>query len=222
MRACSPISIPHLIAPLLPESAQRWLAQLTWNKPPVAQARAALVLPAWTNLDHAIDWRAQVLPSLQLRGELNLALGGSFREVAVSALHSHFAYSNMCLELPDLVVERPEGRLRAAHHADERTRAFYWRIDSTLDVGVLRPLLAPSTRCAFDLFSFTQPPIISAEIWGCGLDPARTGVKGRVAMTNFTFRGESVAALPPRSNTPTNCCGHLARGCSGAAGVASK
>jgi hypothetical protein len=62
-------------------------------------------------------------------------------------------------------------------------------------VGALRPLLDPSTRCAIDLFSFTQPPVISAEIWGCGLDPARTGVKGRVAMTNFTFRGESVGGF---------------------------
>src|SRR5208283_4277039 len=40
---------PHKLAPFLPESAQRSLAQFVWDQPPVLSVQAALVLPAWTN-----------------------------------------------------------------------------------------------------------------------------------------------------------------------------
>ena len=37
--------------------------------------------------------------------------------------------------------------------------------------------------------------MIGVEIWGRGHEPERTGIKGRVALTNFTFRGESASGL---------------------------
>jgi len=184
---------PHQIAPLLTEGARRWLAPYAWEKPPQLKGEVSLVLPAWTNRQP--DWRAEVQPTLQLQGEFKIEHGGAYQGVPVTTAQSHIYYSNLVWRLPDLRVTRPEGRLDAVHEEDDRTRDYYFRICSTLDVRVLRPLLEPGQQRGLDYFTFTEPPVIDAEIWGRGHEPERTGIKGRVALTNFTFRGESASGL---------------------------
>ena len=152
-----------------------------------------LVLPAWTNREP--DWRAEVQPTLRLQGEVKLEHGGAYRGVEVSALQSHVSYSNLVWRLPDLTVLRPEGTLEAALEADERTGDFYARVSSTLDPRIVRPLLDAEQQKGLDLVTFTNPPVIGAEIWGHAHEPERTGLKARVALTNFTFRGESASGL---------------------------
>ena len=111
---------------------------------------------------------------------------------------THFIYSNQCWRLPDLTVTWPEGRLEAEHLANDRTRDYYWRLTSTADLRRLRPLLDSNAQHVFDFFTFTQPPLIQAEIWGRFHDHERLGFKGRVEATNFAFRGLSVAGLQTR------------------------
>jgi hypothetical protein len=41
----------------------------------------------------------------------------------------------------------------------------------------------------------TQPPIIEAEVRGQFQNQERTGINGRVALTNFTFRGQTFSSL---------------------------
>ena len=99
------------------------------------------------------------------------------------------------LALPDLTILRPEGMLEAAMEGDERTGDFYARVSSTLDPRMVRPLLDEEQRQGFDLLTFTNPPVVAAEVWADANELERTGVKGRVALTNFTFRGESANGL---------------------------
>jgi len=184
---------PHKLAPGLSEWARRWLGQFAWTEPPRLKADLAMILPAWTNRQP--DWRSEVQPTLSLQGEFDLNHGAACRGVPVSTAHSHFSYSNSVWRLPDLTVTRPEGRLQAAHRADDRTGDYYWRISSTLDPAILRPLFDSNIDNPVDLFSFTQPPVIDVEVWGSFHDPGRLGLKGRVALTNFTFRGESATGF---------------------------
>jgi len=184
---------PHKIAPLLSESAQRSLALLSWQEPPQLKGSLSLVLPAWTNRQPA--WSAEVLPTLRLEGECRLEHGGAYRDVAVSAVQAHVLYSNRVWRVPDLKIARPEGRLEAVHETDEHTGDFCFHIDSTLDVGALRPLLEPEAQKGLGYFTFTEPPVLEAEIRGNWHDVERIGIQGRVALTNFTFRGESVSAV---------------------------
>ena len=184
---------PHEIAPLLGDDAQRGLAPYAWVKPPQLKGEVSLVLPAWTNRQP--DWSAEVQPTLQLQGEFKFEHGGSFRGVSVTTAQSHIYYSNLVWRLPDLRVTRPEGQLDAVCQEDDRTKDFYFRICSTLDVTVLRPLLEPDQQAGLDYFTFTDPPVLDVEIWGRGHELERTGIKGRVALTNFTFRGESASGL---------------------------
>lgn len=182
---------PHELEPLLREPARHLLEQATWHLPPKVEAKASLILPAWTNRQP--DWRAQVQPTLRLQGEINLERGGAFRTVPVAAFHSHFSYSNLLWRLPDLTVRRPEGRIEAFHESGEQ--AYYWRIHSTVDVNSLRPLLQTNGQRGLDLFSFSRPPVIDVELRGRGGDFDHLGAQGRVALTNFTFRGQSFASF---------------------------
>ena len=184
---------PHNLAPLLPENAQRLLDQLSWPKAPQLSADLSATLPAWTN--PAPDWRAEVQPTLQLLGEVNFTEGASYRQVQVGSARSHFIYSNQCWHLPDLTLTRPEGCLQAEHLSNEATKDFYWRISSTLDPSIVRPLLDQSTQTAFDLIAFSQPPAFDAEIRGRWNDTERTGLVGRLALTNVTFRGQTIKSI---------------------------
>jgi len=184
---------PHQLAPVLTEGAKRWLAPYSWVQPPELKGDVSLVLPAWTNREP--DWRAEVQPTLQLQGQFKLAQGGTYRGIPVSTAQAHIYYSNLVWRLPDLTVTRPEGRLDAVHEEDDRTKDFYFHIYSTLDVRALRLLLDPAQQRGLDYFTFTEPPVIDVEIRGHAHEPERTGIKGRVALTNFTFRGESASGL---------------------------
>jgi hypothetical protein len=184
---------PHTVSSLLTEDARRWLADYSWNVPPALQAEVGLVLPAWTNRQP--DWRAEVQPTLQIAGQFKLDQGGAYRSIPVATAQSHFVYSNMSWHLPDLVVTRPEGRIEAEHWADDRTREYHWRLATTIDPLSVRPLLDTNQQRGLDLFTFPQPPAIEAQIWGRWHAQQRIGIQARVALTNFTFRGETASSL---------------------------
>jgi len=127
-----------------------------------------------------------------MEGDLTLNQGGAFRGIDFGAARSHFTYTNMVWCLSDLFATRPEGRIQAFHLSNDRTKDFYWRIASTLNPATVRTLLEPQQQRGLDFFTFTQSPFINGEIWGRWHEPERTGFKGRIAITNFSFRGERV------------------------------
>ncbi len=176
------------ISPFLTEGGRHWIQQFSWDKPPFAEGDGSLVLPAWTNRQP--DWRGEVLPTLSLQGDFK-ADNAAFREVPVISAHSHFSFTNMAWNLPDLVAVRPEGTIELVHMSDELTKRFYFRVHSTIDVMAARPLLETNTQHGLDLLQFTNPPVIDAEIWGRWHEPEETGGRAHVVLSNFTFRGES-------------------------------
>lgn len=176
------------ISALLTEKSRHWLAQYSWEEPPELEAEGALILPEWTNRHP--DWRLEVKPTVRLSGHFRIG-DCAFRGVQASTAEAHFVYSNEIWCLPDLVVTRPEGRLDLAHESNERTRDYYFRVHSTIDVRAWRPLLEPRQQHALDLLGFSQPPVIDGEVRGRWYEHERIGAKGRVALTNFTLRGES-------------------------------
>jgi hypothetical protein len=184
---------PNRFAPLLAEAGRQWLARIAWNSPPVLNAEATLTLPAWTNRQP--DWVTDIQPTLTLQGEFGLPQGGAYRGVEIAAAHAHFSYSNQCWLLPDLVIDRPEGRITVEHRADDRTQQFYWHVHGTADVNIFRPALDVEARRGLDFFTFTQPPVVDAEIRGRLNHLESIHLQGHVELTNFTFRGESINGL---------------------------
>src|SRR5205085_1784036 len=75
------------------------------------------------------------------------------------------------------------------------TSDFYCRLRSTIDPFFAQPLFGQSAKPAFDLFSFSAPPVLDLLIRGRldELDPL--SIQGRVAISNFTFRGQAISAV---------------------------
>jgi len=184
---------PRQLASVLPESATQWVAQVAWTQPPRLSADVALVLPAWTNREP--DWRAEIPPAIRVEGQLQAPEGGAWKGVSVSGLQSHFSYSNQCWRLSHLRLTRPEGQLLASYSDDALTKQFYLRVAGSVDPRAARPLLGRGEQNALDFFTFTQPPVIEAEARGRRNDAKQLGIRGQVALTNFTFRGESASSL---------------------------
>jgi hypothetical protein len=177
---------PHRLGPLLPPAAVRWLSQFTWTNPPVASAQASLRFPPWPR--RGVDWKKEVLPTLELFGQFEMANGGTYRGLVASSAKGHFSYSNQVWHLPDLRLASGDRGVELEHRADERSRDYYWHIHSGLDPNIVLPLLGPEVKKVFDLISLTTPPTLEAELWGNYEDAARTGVRGHITLTNFSFR----------------------------------
>jgi hypothetical protein len=184
---------PHWIEPLFTKEMRGWLAKCSWELPPEFKVEAFLTVPPW--VDPGTNWPETMLASLQMAGEFNFANGGAFEAVSFTSARSHFTCTNLFVALPDLRVTRPEGWIEAALSADQPSQDFQVHLRSTVDPNFLRPLFPSREQKGFEYFTFTQPPDLDLEVHGQGQDPERLGVKGHVALTNFTFRGESVAGL---------------------------
>jgi hypothetical protein len=101
----------------------------------------------------------------------------------------------MVWHLPDLLVQRPEGRLAASFAANDRTRDYYLRIHSTVDPKIIRPLLGTNDTEALDLAQFSSPPEIEAELWGNFSDFNKLGARALARATNFSFRSQSASRV---------------------------
>lgn len=178
---------PQRLLPWLPEKARERLSKFSWAAPPRLSGRGAVVLPACTN--RRPDWRAEAQPKLELAGEFELT-HAAYLGVPVRRARGQFFYSNEVWRLPELEVLRPEGALRLEHVADDRTRDFFWRVEGVFDPRAVRPLLKPGDAEDLDLLSCAQPPVLSGEIRGRWQQRERLGFHGRVALTNFSVRGE--------------------------------
>lgn len=180
------------IAPLLTTNAQRWLRQFSWETPPKVTVQGRLVLPSWTNREP--KWNRDVAPTIELSGAF-VGSNGAFRKVPVTSAQSHFTLTNLCWQLPDLTVLRPEGAARLAYRGDMRTQEFSWDVTGSINPSAFRPLLDPPQQKALDYFAFDLPPHFQGQIWGRWHDRGRLGFRGTVAATNFTFRGENCSAF---------------------------
>lgn len=182
----------HRILPLLPRVAQDWLRKFTWATPPALDCDVALRLPEW--IDRPADWLLEMRPSLQLAGALAVT-NGTYLDLHVDWVTTHFSYSNLAWQVPDFELGRPEGRLRVSHRGNEPKQEYYFQVHSSLDPQLVLPLLGAEVRRGIDLCEFGQPPVIDGELFGRWPDPQSLGFRGHVALTNFAFRGQHVDAI---------------------------
>ena len=188
----------HAYETLLTPAAQHWLGQYGWssNRPPQIQGSLALTWSAWTN--RYPDWRGEVLPTLTLAGHVN---GGpfSFRGISGDQAQGDFNYTNHIWRVAKMTATRGEGEVAFAYEGDEISHAYHFRLKSTLDPKIIRPLLEPERqRQVLDEFEFTSPPKIVGDVWGEWKAREKTGFELQIATTNFVFRGEAIEAINGR------------------------
>lgn len=180
------------LSPFLTEKSREWLAKFEWNNAPQLHAAGALVLPPW---DAAVtNWQAEVRPTLKLAGQVAITNGG-YQGIHLDWVTSRFSYTNMTWWIPDLEAGRPEGGLSLSHIANDATRQYYFKIHSSIDPQAVLPLLDAGVRRGFDLCEFGVPPVVDGELWGRWYDHDSVGFRGRVALTNFAFRGQTTDAI---------------------------
>jgi hypothetical protein len=179
----------HAIAALLTEKTRERLADFSWIQPPSLQGRGSLILPAWTNREP--DWRDEVQPTIQLNGELAVT-NGVFSGVAIDSARTHFSYSNLLWQLPDLAVVKSKSRLKLSGGEDDATKDYHWHIRGVLDPEAARPFLTTSNAVrGFGVVNFTEPLALDVEVSGRLYDYDSIAASGRVALTNFAVRGQA-------------------------------
>jgi hypothetical protein len=183
----------HVIGALLTEKTRERLAEFSWTQPPSLRANGSLVLPAWTN--HEPDWRAEVQPTINLNGEFTFE-NATVLGARTDWVHAHFSYSNLVWQLPDLAVVQAKTRFTLSGGEDDRTRIYRWHIRGTFDPETLRPFLTTSNAVrGLSHFTFTKPLALEADMTGHLYDYDSIVVDGRVALTNFTLRGQAADSV---------------------------
>jgi hypothetical protein len=180
---------PRAIAGLLTEKVRARFAEISWTQPPSLQAGGSLILPAWTNAPP--DWRGEVLPTVQLNGEMSLA-NVAFRGAAIDSAQTHFSYSNRVWQLPDLALAQGKTKLELSGGEDGATKNFRAHIRGAVDPETIRPFLTASNSSRFfEIVKLSEPLALDVEAGGNLQAFESVAAGGRVALTNFSIRGET-------------------------------
>ena len=183
----------HAVAAWLTDKTRERLAEFSWTQPPALRAAGSLVLPAWTNRQP--DWRDEVQPTIRLNGELAFT-NGTVSGVAIDSAAAAFSYSNLVWQVPALAIAQSKTRLEISGSENDATRDYHWRVRGALDPECLRPFLTASNAArGFSIVQFSAPVNLDAEVWGRLYDYDGIGATGRVALTNFTLRGQSMDSV---------------------------
>jgi hypothetical protein len=183
----------HAVAALLTEKTRERLAEFSWTQPPWLRAGGSLILPAWTNRQP--DWRGEVQSTVRLGGELAFTNGTAFG-AKIDAAGTHFGYSNLVWQLPDLAIAQAKTRLELEGGEDDATKHYRWHIRGAFDPETLRPFLtASNTARGLDHFKFTGPAAVDFEARGRLYDYGSIEAAGRAALTNFAIRGQTADSV---------------------------
>ena len=180
----------HAVAALLTEKTRARLNDFVWKQPPSLRAGGSLVLPAWTNQQP--DLQTEVQPTIRLAGELAFT-NGSMNGMALDLVRTHFSYSNLVWQLPDLALAQSQTRLDISGTENDATREYRWHVRGALDPESLRPFLTDSNAArGLDRFTFTGPAHLDTVVSGRLFDYDSIGAGGCAALTNFTVSGHPV------------------------------
>jgi hypothetical protein len=180
----------HAVDGLLTDRTRERLADFSWTRPPLLRAGGSLVLPAWTNRQP--DWRGEVQPTIQLTGELAFTNGVAFG-ANIDLANALFSYSNLVWGLPDVTVARLKTRLEISGTEDDATKDYRWHLNGEFDPECLRPFLATSNAAhGLEIVRLTESVHLDADVRGRLYDYDGISATGRVALTNFTVRGQSM------------------------------
>ena len=179
----------YRIQHLLDANTQRELSRFTFNALPKARASVAVVLPSWTN--RAPDWKA-VGDSVTLAAHVD-SPGGAYRGGTYLEASTDLTLTNGVLRLPNLWARRPEGEVHLAYTVNPRSREYHWAGRANVFPHAIEPLLdRVEAKRILTNFTFTVPPQVEGEVWGCWGARQDVGFRATATATNFVLRGEQV------------------------------
>lgn len=179
----------HAADALLTGKTDDRLAEFSWPQPPALRFTGSLILPAWTNSQP--DWNGEVRPTMRLDGELAFT-NGTVLGAPIDSVQTHFSYLDLVWQLPDLAVAQAKTRLAISGYEDDATKDYRWQIRGLVDPDVARPFLTESNAArGFKIVKLSEPLALDAVVAGRLYDYDSIAVDGRVAVTNFTVRGET-------------------------------
>ncbi|HEY4415187.1 MAG TPA: hypothetical protein VGO57_05800, partial [Verrucomicrobiae bacterium] len=184
---------PHLLADWLTVKAREQLASVLWTRPPDLRIGGSLQLPPWT--DTSVDWRTEIAPTVQLKGELafsNAVVAGA----TLDSLQTQFTYANQFWNLNDFELAQGRTRLRFDGEADEKSENFKGHLRGAVAPAGARPFLTASNLVNyFDRFHFDEPLALDVALQGNWRDWNGLGVAGGLALTNFSVTGTGTNRL---------------------------
>jgi len=184
----------HAVAALLTEKTRDRLAEISWIQPPQIHATGALQLPAWTN--GAADWRADIEPSVRLRGELAFTNALADGVAPLDSVRTHFTYTNLIWSLPDLEIINGRTRLSLNIEECEMTKNFRCRIAGEFDAASVKPFLMTSNAVrGYGHLNFTEPLELNLDVTGSLREFEQLAATGHIALNHFAIRQQTVDRL---------------------------
>ncbi|MDX1952387.1 MAG: hypothetical protein SFY81_09385, partial [Verrucomicrobiota bacterium] len=175
----------HQAGDVMDKTVRNWLDQFKWEQPPEIEVAMGMRFPEWEN--PRPNWREEVMPTFTLAGSLTIT-NGTFYKIPASISATEFSLTNFLWMVPRLVISRPEGNLIVSYEGDLKTSRFDWKIDSSIDITALSPLIKNKEgKIALQRAEFSVPPKIVASIHGRWDDESSLAATGTVIATNFVY-----------------------------------
>jgi hypothetical protein len=175
------------IETLLTPKSRAWLDQFAWERPPAVAMTGTLTLPAWTNRQP--DWAAEVKPTVRLAGRVAVT-NLTYRGIHANRATTSLAYTNHLWQLPELVIERPEGTLRVTLASHELSHAYRIAVRGPFDPRALADQFDAAGKRGLGYLAADTAPHLDAEITGHWYQRDTIAAHGFVTWTNLSYRGQ--------------------------------
>ncbi|MFM1768564.1 MAG: hypothetical protein RJA22_1093 [Verrucomicrobiota bacterium] len=187
---------PHAWAGLLPPAVRPWLAAYVSEEPLAVEATASAALPDWGAPSR--EWRHAIQSTLAVSTRLR-AGAGSFRDIPFHQANAMGHYADGHWSVPEFRLQAPGGTLTADARGELASRRFQANLTSALNPAALRAgCPEPFRRQILDLFAFSTPPVVRADVQGTWGDWSRLAATGEGAVTNLAVRGQTFSSASAR------------------------
>jgi hypothetical protein len=111
-------------------------------------------------------------------------------------LRTGFSYTNQFWTLSGLELAQGRTRLEFDGETSDATENFIGHLRGTFDATSVRPFLTTSKAVkGIEILSLSEPLVFNLNAAGNWLDPGTLMATGRVAMTNFSIRGQAADSV---------------------------
>ena len=183
---------PQAVVNWLPDHARAALAKISWSRPPLLRVNGELQLPPWTNF-YASDWRLG--PTVSVNGTLAFT-NATAAGVKLDSVSTHFSYADLIWDLPDFLAVQGRTWFRLSGEASAATQNFHYLLTGQLAEASVAAMLTTSNAVrGLAQFTCNEPLVLAADLSGNLHNLETLCATGRVALTNFAIRGESMDSV---------------------------
>lgn len=177
--------------PIFPAGLVDVLSRIHWDQAPIAEFHLGPApFPNKLDADELAIWLSS---SGQFHGQAHIQ-SGHFKNIPFNQLTTSFSFRDFWWSLPDIQIDRPEGRLALNFRQNDLNGHYTVDIQGPIYAQALRPLFSEKADNYFDRFTESEAMMGSITVYG-PWDQGLGKITGTVEHNGLTWHGIPITSM---------------------------